>query len=185
MKPNALVLIRFKLLKIKAALRIMYYRFLGMQILKGVRLGTIECYWPNKISIGEKCIIEDRVSLRISHPFAAHNYIAIGDRSFLGCGCEINTGTRVVIGNDCLIASNTTIVDTGHEIQKGTNINLQPVTSTEIIIGDDVWIGTQCIIIAGVTIGKGSIIGAGSLVNKSIPEYQIWGGSPARFIKNR
>ena len=55
----------------------------------------------------------------------------------------------------------------------------------EIVIEDDVWIGTQSIILKGVTIGKGSIVGAGSLVNRSIPGNEIWAGSPAKFIRHR
>jgi acetyltransferase-like isoleucine patch superfamily enzyme len=64
-------------------------------------------------------------------------------------------------------------------------MNLQDTVAEEIIVEDDVWIGTSCIVIKGVTIGKGSIVAAGSLVNKSIPPFQIWGGVPAKFIKNR
>jgi acetyltransferase-like isoleucine patch superfamily enzyme len=53
------------------------------------------------------------------------------------------------------------------------------------VIGEDVWIGAYSIIIAGVKIGNGAIIGAGSVVTKDIPEYTIFAGSPAKFIKMR
>ena len=52
-----------------------------------------------------------------------------------------------------------------------------------ICIEDEVWIGTHVIVLPGVTIGKGAIIAAGSVVNKNVPAYEIWGGSPARFLQ--
>jgi acetyltransferase-like isoleucine patch superfamily enzyme len=186
MKQNRLALIRSKCFKIRASLRKSYYQWLGMKVHSSVSLGRINCNWPDKIILGEKCTIEDDVTFKITHPFSADNYIQIGDRVFLGSNCEINCASTIRIGNDCLIASSTTIVDSGHEIaNRSITIREQPVTRKEIVIADDVWIGAGCVIIAGVSIGKGSVIGAGSVVNKSIPEYQIWAGSPARFIKNR
>ena len=55
----------------------------------------------------------------------------------------------------------------------------------EVHIEDDVFIGVNVIICNAVTIGKGSIVGAGSVVTKNIPPYQVWAGNPARFIKER
>ena len=52
-------------------------------------------------------------------------------------------------------------------------------------IGDDVWIGCNAIIMCGVTIGNGAIIAAGSVVTKDVPPYEIWGGNPAKKIKDR
>ena len=54
-----------------------------------------------------------------------------------------------------------------------------------VVIEDDVFIGVNVVICNSVTIGKGSIIGAGSIVTKDIPEYQVWAGNPARFIRER
>ena len=158
---------------------------MGLRIKPGGSLGKIHCEWPNKIQIGSNCTIEDNVVFKITKPFDEENYIQVGDRVFIGHACQFNCNTKIIIGNDCLIASNTTLVDTGHEINRSAKINTQPCIVGEIIIDDDVWIGTNCAILKGVRIGKGSIIGAGSVVNKSIPEYEIWAGSPARFIKSR
>src|SRR5215217_1222030 len=157
MKQLYSALIRHKINKIKALNRIAYYKFLGMKIYSGAALGKIECAWPNKVSLGSKCEIEDNVVFKITQPFSDNNYIKIGERVFIGNGCEFNCSTKITVGNDCLIASNTTFVDTGHEIKDlQLNINLQPCVFEEITISDNVWIGTHCIIIKGVTIGKGS-----------------------------
>ena len=84
-----------------------------------------------------------------------------------------------------MIASKTTINDTGHEISRNLKINKRPVTTKEIILEEDVWIGTSCVILQGVNIGKGSIVAAGSVLNKSIPSYEVWADVPALFIKKR
>jgi acetyltransferase-like isoleucine patch superfamily enzyme len=185
MKQTYSALLVHKIRGARMFLRIKYFRFLGMHIADGANLGKVECAWPNKVTLGKKCEIEDSVVFKITQPFSESNYIAIGERVFVGYGCEFNCSTRVIIGNDCLIASNTTFVDTGHEINNHSLINKQPCVFEEILVEDDVWIGTHCVILKGVTIGKGSVIGAGSVVNKSIPAYQIWAGCPARFIRNR
>ncbi|MFT3932626.1 MAG: acyltransferase [Chitinophagaceae bacterium] len=178
-------LARAKYAELRMNLRRRYLKFMGLQIKPGGALGKILCEWPNRIFIGSGCTIEDNVVFKITNPFKEENYIKVGDRVFIGHSCQFNCNTRIVIGDDCLIASNTTFVDTGHEITRDIKINEQPLTVGEIIIEDDVWIGTQCKVLKGVTIGKGCVIGAGSLVNKSIPAYQIWAGTPAKFIRNR
>jgi len=174
-----------KLRGFKNSMRRKYYKLLGLQIQNGGVLGKIICEWPNKVSIGSKCIIEDNVVFKIPKPFNTDNYIEIGDRVFIGMSCQFNCNTRIKIGDDSMVASNTTFVDTGHETNPGFKINEQALIVGEIIIGKDVWIGTGCKVLKGVTIGNGSIVGAGSVVNKPIPDYQIWAGVPARFIRNR
>ena len=62
---------------------------------------------------------------------------------------------------------------------------MQPPVIGAIQIEENVWIGANCTVLKGVTIGRGSVIGAGSLINKNIPKNEIWGGSPAKFIKKR
>jgi acetyltransferase-like isoleucine patch superfamily enzyme len=60
-----------------------------------------------------------------------------------------------------------------------------PSTKGDVSIGNDVWIGFGATIMSGVSIGSGAIIAANSHVVKDVPEYEIWGGNPARFIKHR
>jgi acetyltransferase-like isoleucine patch superfamily enzyme len=166
-------------------LRIYYFKLSGLKIKRNSTLGKISCRWPKNVRIGEGCTIEDWTRFNVASPFSPDNYIQLGDRVFLGEFSQINCVTKVIIGDDVMIAANTTIVDAGHEINPNTTINKQPTIGQDIIIGNDVWIGAGAIILKGVTIGNGSVIGAGSLINKSIPPYQIWAGVPARFIRNR
>lgn len=122
----------------------------------------------------------------------------------------IREGQFVTIGNHCLINHNNLIqagksengsITIGNYVHTGTNVVIlgfnhgfytraiptkeQDYMDAPVIIGDDVWIGTGAIILAGVTIGKGAIIAAGAVVNKDVPEYTVVGGVPARILKER
>jgi acetyltransferase-like isoleucine patch superfamily enzyme len=67
----------------------------------------------------------------------------------------------------------------------GSRIGPQPSIKKEIIVGEDVWIGANSVILKGVNIGSGSVIAAGAIVTKSIPSNEIWGGVPAKLIRVR
>ncbi|MCD0486866.1 acyltransferase [Pedobacter sp. MC2016-14] len=185
MKQPIISRLRFKINQKKALARKFWFRLLGLKINEGTYLGNITCEWPKNVKIGANCTIQDKVDFRIGEPFSESNYIAIGDRVFIGRHCEFNASTRIIVGNDCKIASNTTFVDSGHGILKSARINEQELIAEDIIVGNDVWIGTNCVILKGVRIGDGCVIAAGAVVNKSIPDYQVWGGVPAKFLKNR
>ncbi len=84
----------------------------------------------------------------------------------------------ITIGNDVIISTNTVILAHDASLKNVLGISrVEPVT-----IGDEVFIGTGCIILPGVTIGEKSIIGAGSVVTKNVPLNEVWAGNPARKI---
>lgn len=94
---------------------------------------------------------------------------------------------NITIGNDVKIGGGTQIFTTDFhsldpEIRRTKNDILDRLTAP-VVIKDNVFIGSRCIILKDVTIGENSIIGAGSVVTKSIPANQIWGGNPAKFIR--
>ncbi|MDF3059534.1 MAG: putative acetyltransferase [Rariglobus sp.] len=110
----------------------------------------------------------------------------------IGADCSINPfcvlyglgGLR--IGNFVRIATHTVIVPANHTFEDlQTPIHLQPESKRGIIIEDDVWIGAGCRILDGVTIGRGSVIGAGSVVTRSIPSMSVAVGVPAKVIRKR
>jgi acetyltransferase-like isoleucine patch superfamily enzyme len=184
-QPTKIAIVYNKIKNFTNKMSLISLKIRGLQSGKGTRIGKIKCDWPHKIMLGNNCEIQDDVDFRLWQPFNDNSFIELGENVFIGHACEFVCNTKIKIGNNSLIASKCTINDTGHEYNSNTIIKLQPITSKEINIEDDVWIGTSCVILQGVTIGQGSVIAAGSVVNKSIPPYEIWAGVPARFIKKR
>ena len=98
---------------------------------------------------------------------------------------------KVVIGDNVLMASKIYISDCSHGFYEGGDNDSNPdqipmdrkYKVGEVIIGDNVWLGEFVLVLPDVIIGKGSIIGANSVVTKNIPAYSIAVGSPARVIK--
>ena len=94
---------------------------------------------------------------------------------------------EIIIGNHVKIGGSVKIYDTDfHALNyvKRKKIETDHGNTKAVIIGNDCFIGAHSIILKGVTIGEKSIVGAGSVVTKSIPSDEIWGGNPAKFIKN-
>lgn len=99
--------------------------------------------------------------------------------------CSFIVGGKITIEEDVLIASDVVVVSHNHGIDPRLNLPYckQPINLKEVKIGKGTWIGEKAIILPGVTIGQGCIIGAGAVVVKSIPEYSIAVGNPARIVK--
>ncbi|MGR3812132.1 acyltransferase [Jiulongibacter sp. NS-SX5] len=113
-----------------------------------------------------------------------HVILASNARLNLGSGfinrfCRIRCFKGITIGNNVRISENVTMWDSdAHEL-----IDKKYSNSKEIVIQDNVWIGTNTTILKGVTIGNGSIVAAGSVVNKSIPPKCLVGGVPAKILR--
>ena len=111
--------------------------------------------------------------------------VSLGDNSGIGICASIN-GTAT-IGNNVMMGPNVSIFTINHRFERIDILMNQQGMSEQrpVIIHDDVWIGANVIILPGVTVGKGSIIGAGAVVTKNVPEYAVVGGNPAKIIKYR
>lgn len=131
----------------------------------------------NKFELGDHSTIED---------FATVNNgvgdVIIGSRTRIGLGNVIIGPVK--IGNNIMFAQNIILSGLNHVYE---NINIpildQKVTTAEIIIEDDSWIGANSVIVAGVTVGKHSVVAGGSVVTKNVPSYSIVGGNPAKLLK--
>ena len=111
--------------------------------------------------------------------------LSIGDNSGVGVNCRLSG--RIVIGKDVMMGPNCIMRTYSHAHDRlDIPMNQQGFEPERIMhIGDDVWIGTNVIILPGVNIGSHCIIGAGSVVTKDVPDYAIVGGAPAKIIRMR
>lgn len=132
-----------------------------------------------EVTFGSGVIIEDDVSLS-----ARSGIISIGNQSFIGPSVILQSykDADILIGNHVLIAAKTAVFSTNHTIDDPSKGYLGENGKT-VNIDDHVWIGANSIITAGISIGKYSIIGAGSIVTKDIPPYSMAIGNPAKIIK--
>jgi len=155
--------------------------------------------YDNKITIGEDCMLSCNFIFE-----SDKGEIEIGDRVFINSGTNLISRSKITIGNDVIIAWGCTLYDhnshsldwkerrndifqvfkdyneTGDFIK---NKNWNVVKSRPIKICDKVWIGFDCTILNGVTIGEGAVIGAKSVVREDVEPWTIVGGNPAKVIK--
>lgn len=146
---------------------------------------------------------------RISHrarisPYCRLNRVYFIGNAEIGRNVSVDQGTYInsglimsgKIGKWCSLVYNVIIGPTEHDPNKYTTSPSKAIRDNlpsnfvdkEVdfpIIEDGVWIGANVVVLRGVRIGEGAIIGAGAVVNKDIPPFEIWGGVPAKFIKKR
>jgi maltose O-acetyltransferase len=128
-------------------------------------------------------------NLRVSSGVRLNNakMVSIGDNCYLGSGVQLYPwNERIVIGSDVLVAAAVRMITRKHGFDDvDSPMSSQGYTNAPISIEDDVWIGFGAIILPGVTIGQGSIVGAGAVVTKKVAPYTIVAGVPARPIRKR
>lgn len=138
--------------------------------------------------------------------FKDNSGVYIGKGSIIANNTFINDGTRIngkiiikgqgntKIGKYCAIGDGVKIISSNHDsnvvnlqyaLQKKILKTTSASSKKDVTIGHNVWIGDNAMFLAGVTIGNGSIIAAGSVVTKNVPAYTIYGGIPAKFLKDR
>jgi acetyltransferase-like isoleucine patch superfamily enzyme len=132
-----------------------------------------------RITIGERLLMYGS-TVRCELVADPGGIIEIGDRVFINYGVSISAHKLVKIGNRCQIGNYTLIMDNDYH-QAGDKTTLGE--SKPIILEDDVWLGARVIVLKGVTIGQGAVIGAGSVVTRSIPPRSVAVGQPAKVVK--
>lgn len=111
--------------------------------------------------------------------------ISIGDNSGIGVNCGVSGPLK--IGDNVMMGPDVIILTQNHDTSRTDIPMIQQFNFKRVgvVIEDDVWIGTRCIILPGVQIGKGVVVGAGAVVTKDVEPFTIVGGNPARIIKRR
>ena len=131
----------------------------------------------NLFSLGKYSVVED---------FSCLNN-AVGDL-IIGDYRRVRLGNTIIgpatIGHHVNLAQNVTVTGLNHNYQDADKrIDEQGVSTRPVTIEDDVWIGANAVILPGVTLGKHSVVAAGSVVSRSVPPYSVCAGSPAKVIK--
>lgn len=109
-------------------------------------------------------------------------HIEVGKNFFANYNCTILDVAKVTIGENCQLAPNVAIYTAGHPVHPDTR-NSGYEYGISVTIGDNVWIGGNSVICPGVRIGSNTVIGAGSVVTKDIPDWVIAAGNPCRVIR--
>lgn len=104
--------------------------------------------------------------------------LSIGDHSYIN-GALISATKRVEIGANCYIAPMVQIIDND---QFGLGLE-NPKTAAAIVIEEDAWLATRCLITKGVTIGKGAVVAVGAVVTEDVAPYTVVAGAPAKLIR--
>ena len=106
--------------------------------------------------------------------------IHLGKNVFINAGCRFQDQGGIYIGDGTFIGHNVILATLNHDLNPNTRADMYP---KPIHIGKKVWIGSVAIVLPGVSIGDNSVIAAGSVVTKNVPENVVYGGNPAKFIK--
>jgi len=157
---------------------IIHRKLINISIEKGGEIiGIRNFIFKKNICVGQNSFLNsDNSSIEIGNNFNSNHNLHLNAAS----------GGKIVIGDNVLVGPNV-VFRTSNHIIEDVNIPIcsQGTLKGDIIVGNDVWIGSNCVILMGVKIGDGSVIAAGAVVNKDVAPYDVVGGVPAKKIKSR
>ncbi|GEM_PF-249724 len=166
------------------------FRFRCNQVGKGV---YFESNFPlimgyGSIFVGNRVRISGNVNLFVSYKVNPNPTIQIGDDVYLGYGSIYSCADKIRIGNRVLIAQGASIYDNNnHPLDPKARAENKPVERgnvAPVVIEDDVWIGSNAVILKGVTVGRGAIIATEAVVANNVPPMTIVAGNPAKVVKH-
>ena len=133
-----------------------------------------------RIVLGERVRIISQITraeLAVGHGAR----LEIGARTFLNYGCSLGATQLIRIGERCLIGNYVNVIDSNfHDLAHRDRLP----ESKPVIIEDDAWLGTRAIVLPGVHIGRGAVVGAGSVVTEDVPAWSVVAGNPARIVRH-
>lgn len=168
---------------IAARSRATWFRMRGATLDRKVNIGRNCVIWqPWTFSAGTRLDMEESVFIKT---VAKTSVVSLGDFVFIGKGVEFDVQESLHIGSHVLIAPGVFITDHNHRVSARLRINQQDCIAKSVRIEDDVWIGANAVVLPGVTLGKGSVIAAGSVVTRDVMPMTIVAGAPAKLIRER
>lgn len=151
----------------------------GLFVHRGVTISD----WLCNLTLGKRVVLHKGVRILMSR----NSSLVLKDKSWISYYTIIiaSTGSKIVVGENTMIGGNCMIVSADHDYRDKLSLRDSGHIVGDIIIGDNCWIGANCIITKGVSIGDGSIIGAGSVVKTDIPPMSVAVGVPAKVMRKR
>ena len=146
-----------------------YYNYSHVTPLRSVTLGPHAAISPNTA-------------------FSNPDRIRAGRNLYLGARCHLWAGPskgHIVIGDNVLFGPEVMVTAAGYRFNDGSPVTAQAMDEADVIIGDDVWLGTRAIVLPGARIGNGAIVAAGAVVRGEIPAFAVAAGVPARVVGHR
>lgn len=136
------------------------------------------------VQIGDRSIVSEGCWFNVNRRSGNEPSIVIGDHCYVGRRSFFNAGKKIVIGPYCMISNDSNIIGSDHDFSDPFRPYISAtVTADKVIrIGPNCWLGSNCTVLKGVSIGFGSLIGAGSVVTKSVPPLSIAVGNPCKVI---
>lgn len=138
------------------------------KIAKGVSLGRTSIFRISdeaSLMLAKNVVFRERVTCNVS----ASGCINIGEGSFLNDGCCLNARECIDIGRNVLFGQNVLVYDHDHDYKQGSMGKIDSFSTSPVLIKDKVWIGSDVVILKGVTIGENSVVAAGCIVSKDVP----------------
>ncbi len=156
---------------------------LGKNCFIGDRVVLFERKAGGKIELGDRVEIYRDSILETGR----NGEIIIGSESSVHPSCHIYSYVQpIIIGKGVMIAANCALYSYNHNIERGKTIREQGIQSEgPIVIGDEAWLGVMVTVLDGVTIGKGAVVAAGSVVTRDVPDYAVVAGVPAKILQMR
>ena len=142
-----------------------------LQVSSRIRISMLRLFGAR---IGANVIMRPR--LRVKFPWN----LEIGDNCWIGEGVWIHNQDLVTIEDNVVVSQEAFITTGSHEIYESMALVVKPV-----IIRQGAWVTTRCIVLQGIEIGQNAILTPGSVANKSLPPASIYGGNPAKFVRER
>lgn len=162
---------------IRAYLRMAYP---GVRCHQSVMFGkgvTVRAFDGARLEIGAGTVVLEFAQIQVTG-----GNVSIGQNCLIGRGAVITCNDRIEIGDGTLIAEHVTIRDQDHRHQGVGRLEIQGSVSSPICIGHDVWLGAKVTVTRGVKIAAHAVVGANSVVTRSLPDRGIYVGAPAKRI---
>lgn len=154
----------------------------GASIQLPLRFVNGEC-----VEIGSHAVIGANCLLQPIRSYLGQRFeprIVIGDDCYLGADCQFHCIDRIELGHGCVLSDQVYVSDTGHGLDPRLGLIMdQPIGSKgPVKIGDGSFVGFRAVLLSGVELGRHAVVGAGSVVTRSVPAYTMVAGQPARAI---